>query len=92
MSPTLYLYLSGTSGAPQIALSSATQLTLNSTLSQPQTVTFNPTDTNNATLYVANSLAKVIDTLPSGGGSLTQWNAGNTTALQYPADLTYDAV
>jgi hypothetical protein len=90
--PTLYLFLSGISDAPQIALSSATQITLNSSLSQPQNAVFNPTDAYDATLYIANSLAAQLDTLQSSsGGSLTQWNAANTKELSYPADLTFDA-
>ncbi len=89
--PTLYLFLSGMSDAAQITLSSATQSTLNNTLNQPQNAVFNPTDTVNATLYVANSMAAQLDTLPASGGSLTQWNANNTKQLVYPADLTFDA-
>jgi hypothetical protein len=89
--PILYLFLSGLGSAAQISLSSATQLTLNSSLSQPQSLTFNPTDLTSSTLYVANSTAAQIDTLPSTGGSLTQWNAANTTNLVYPSDLVFDA-
>ncbi len=87
----LYLFLSGLGSAAQISLSSATQQILNSSLSQPQSLTFNPTDLTNSTLYVANSNAKQIDTLPSSGGALTQWNPANTTNLVYPSDLTFDA-
>ncbi len=89
--PTLYLFLSGLGSAAQISLSSATQLILNSSLNQPQSLTFNPTDLTNSTLYVANSNAAQIDTLPSSGGSLTQWNAANTKNLVYPSDLVFDA-
>ncbi len=73
--------------AAQISLSSATQLVLNSSLNQPQSLTFNPNDLTNSTLYVANSNAAQIDTLPSSGGALTQWNAANTKNLVYPSDL-----
>ncbi len=89
--PILYLFLSGLGSAAQISLSSATQLTLNSSLNQPQSLTFNPTDLTNSTLYVANSNAAQIDTLPSSGGALTQWNAANTKNLVYPSDLVFDA-
>jgi FG-GAP-like repeat/Bacterial Ig-like domain (group 3) len=89
--PTLYLFLSGLGSAAQISLSSATQQMLNSTLNQPQSLTFNPTDLTSSTLYVANSNAKQIDTLPSSGGALTQWNPANTTNLVYPSDLVFDA-
>jgi hypothetical protein len=40
---------------------------------------------------VANSNAAQIDTLPSSGGGLTQWNAANTANLVYPSDLVFDA-
>jgi sugar lactone lactonase YvrE len=89
--PTLYLFLSGLGSAAQISLSSATQQMLNSTLNQPQSLTFNPTDLTNSTLYVANSKAAQIDTLPSTGGALTQWNTSNTGNLVYPSDLVFDA-
>ncbi len=89
--PILYLFLSGLGSAAQISLSSATQQILNSSLNQPQSVTFNPTDLTNSTLYVANSNAAQIDTLPSSGGALTQWNAANTKSLVYPSDLVFDA-
>ena len=52
---------------------------------------FNPSDVTNTTLYVANSNAGQIDTVPSNGGGLTQWNAANTTQLAYPSDLSFDA-
>jgi sugar lactone lactonase YvrE len=89
--PTLYLFLSGLGSAAQISLSSATQLMLSSSLNQPQSLTFNPTDLTSSTLYVANSNAAQIDTLPSSGGSLTRWNPANTTNLVYPSDLVFDA-
>jgi hypothetical protein len=89
--PTLYLFLAGLGSAAQISLSSATQLLLNSSLNQPQSLAFNPTDLTSSMLYVANSNAKQIDTLPSSGGSLTQWNPANTTNLVYPSDLVFDA-
>jgi sugar lactone lactonase YvrE len=54
-------------------------------------VTFNPTDLTNSTLYVANSNMAQIDTLPSSGGALTQWNAANTKNLVYPSDMVFDA-
>ena len=86
--PKLYLFLSGLGDAAQIVLSNATQATLNSSLNQPQSLTFNPTDDTNATLYVANSGAAQIDTLASSGGSLTQLTVAN---LVYPSDLSFDA-
>jgi sugar lactone lactonase YvrE len=89
--PILYLFLSGLGSAAQISLSSATQLVLNSGLSQPQSLTFNPTDLTSSTLYVANSSAKQIDLLASSGGGLTPWNAANTGNLVYPSDLVFDA-
>ena len=89
--PTLYLFLSGLGSAAQISLSSATQLVLNSKLNQPQSLTFNPNDLTSSTLYAANSNAAQIDTLPSSGGALTQWNAANTKNLVYPSDLVFDA-
>ena len=89
--PTLYLFLSGLGSAAQISLSSATQLMLSTSLNQPQSLTFNPSDLSNSTLYVANSNAKQVDTLPSSGGSLTQWNPANTNNLVYPSDLVFDA-
>jgi sugar lactone lactonase YvrE len=88
--PTLYLFPYGMGDAAQISLSSATQSVLNSSLSEPQSVAFNPAVTN-STLYVANSDAKEIVTLPTSGGAFTQWNAANTTDLVYPSDLAYDA-
>jgi sugar lactone lactonase YvrE len=60
-------------------------------LSEPQSVAFNPTDATNSTVYVANSEAKEIVTLPSSGGPFTQWNAANTGDLVYPSDLAFDA-
>jgi hypothetical protein len=89
--PVLYLYLSGLGSAPQITLSSATQVMLSGSLNQPQSLTFNPTDTTNSTLYVANSNLGILDTLASTGGSLTRWNAANTRNLVYPTDLVFDA-
>jgi FG-GAP-like repeat/Bacterial Ig-like domain (group 3) len=89
--PILYLFLSGLGSAAQISLASATQQVLNPNFNQPQSLTFNPTDLTNSTLYVANSNAAQIDTLPSSGGGLTQWNVANTTMLVYPSDLTFDA-
>ena len=91
--PTLYLFLSGMGESAQIALSSATQTQLNTSNTQFQALAFNPTDAFNSTLYVANSSATPgqIDLLPSTGGSLTQWNAANTTSLNYPSDASFDA-
>ncbi|MGA3226918.1 MAG: FG-GAP-like repeat-containing protein [Acidobacteriaceae bacterium] len=89
--PTLYLFLSGLGSAAQASLSSATQLVLNSSLNQPQSITFDPTAYQNPLLYVANSMAGQIDTLLPSGGSLTQWNPANTTNLQYPTELVFDA-
>jgi FG-GAP-like repeat/Bacterial Ig-like domain (group 3) len=89
--PTLYLFPYGMGDAAQIALSSATQSVLNSTLSEPQSVVFDPTDASNSKLYVANSNLGQIDTLPSTGGPLTRWNAAHTGSLVYPSDLVFDA-
>jgi sugar lactone lactonase YvrE len=89
--PTLYLFLSAEGDAAQIALSSAKQSVLNSSLNQPQGVTFDPTDATSSTLYAANSKMGQVDTLPSTGGALTQWNPTNTTNLVYPSDLVFDA-
>jgi hypothetical protein len=88
--PTLYLFLSGMSDAAQIVLSSATQSVLNAGLNQPQSVVFNPTDTTSSNLYVANSNAGQIDTVPASGGGLTPWNSANTS-LTYPSDISFDA-
>jgi hypothetical protein len=89
--PILYLFLSGLGSAAQIALGDATQQVLNSTLLAPQSVTFNPADRFDSTLYVANSYAGQIVTLASSGGSLTPWNAANTGNLAYPIDIVFDA-
>ena len=59
----------------QITLGAASQTTvLNAGLLEPQSVTFNPTDGTNNTLYVANSYAAQVVTLASSGGSTTPWN------------------
>jgi len=89
--PTLYLFLSGLGDAAQITLGSATQVSLNSSLNQPQSLTFNPTDTTNSLLYVTNSNLGLMDTIPSTGGILTRWNAANTKNLVYPTDVVFDA-
>jgi len=89
--PTLYLFPYGMGDAAQIALSTALQSVLNSSLSEPQSVAFDPTDAANSKLYVANSNVGQIDTLPSSGGALTRWNAANTGSLVYPSDLVFDA-
>jgi hypothetical protein len=89
--PTLYLFLSGLGDAAQITLGSATQVMLNTGLNQPQSLTFNPTDTTTSTLYVANSNLGILDTVPSSGGVLTRWNAANTRNLVYPTDVVFDA-
>ena len=88
--PILYLFLSGLGDAAQISLSNATQVVLNSTLNQPESLVFNPADVNNATLYVANSNVGQLDTTPSSPGPLARWNAANTTGLKYPSDLIFD--
>ena len=69
----------------------ATQQVLNSSLLAPQSVTFNPADRFNSTLYVANSYAAQIATLASSGGSLTPWNTANAGNLAYPIDIVFDA-
>jgi subtilase family serine protease len=84
---SLYLFTSGVGGAAQISLSSMTQVTLNSSLNQPQSSTFDPAGRN---LYVANSAGAEIETLPPAGGPLTPWNTGGVS-LTYPVDLTFDA-
>jgi sugar lactone lactonase YvrE len=89
--PKLYLFLSGLGSAAQISLGDATQQILNSSLMQPESVVFNPTDLTTSTLYVANSGVGQLDTLPSSGGALTQWNTANTNSLVYPSDLVFDA-
>jgi hypothetical protein len=89
--PTLYLFFSGLGSAAQASLSSATQSVLNSSLNQPQSLTFSPTDLTDSTLYVSNSMAGQIDTLPASGGALTRWNAANSGNLVYPTELVFDA-
>jgi hypothetical protein len=90
--PTLYLFLSGAGNAAQVTLGAASQTTtLNAGLLEPQSVTFNPTDGANNTLYVANSYAKQVVTLASSGGATTPWNTANTGNFQYPIDIVFDA-
>ncbi len=90
--PILYLFLSGMGNAAQITLGAASQTTtLNAGLLEPQSVTFNPTDRVNSTLYVANSYAKQVVTLPSSGGAATPWNTANTGNFDYPIDIVFDA-
>jgi hypothetical protein len=89
--PILYLFLSGLGSAAQIALGDATQQILNAGLLEPQSVTFNPADHSNSTLYVANSFAAQISTLASSGGSATPWNTANAGNLAYPIDMVFDA-
>jgi hypothetical protein len=86
--PILYLFLSGMGNASQMTLGDGKQKTLNAGLNQPQGVAFNPIDT---LLYVSNSNASQIVTLPLSGGAFTPWNTANTGSLVYPTDLTYDA-
>jgi hypothetical protein len=90
--PILYLFLSGMGNASQITLGAASQTTtLNAGLLEPQSVTFNPTDRVNSTLYVANSYAKQVVTLASSGGAATPWNTANTSNFAYPIDIVFDA-
>jgi hypothetical protein len=89
--PILYLFLSGLGSAAQITLGDATQQVLNAGLLEPQSVTFNPADRFNSTLYVANSYAAQIGTLASSGGSATPWNTANAGNLAYPIDIAFDA-
>jgi hypothetical protein len=89
--PILYLFLSGLGSAAQITLGDATQQVLNAGLLEPQSVTFNPADRFNSTLYVANSYAAQIGTLASSGGSATPWNTANAGNLAYPIDIVFDA-
>jgi hypothetical protein len=88
--PILFLFLSGMGDAAQISLSSATQAILTADVSSPQSLTFNPADNSNLTLYVANTNHSQLDTLPSAGGALTLWNAANTQNIQFPTDVTFD--
>jgi hypothetical protein len=90
--PILYLFLSGMGNAAQIMLGAASQTTtLNAGLLQPQSLSFNPTDRVNSTLYVVNSDASQIVTLASSGGATTPWNTANTGNFQYPVDEVFDA-
>jgi FG-GAP-like repeat len=86
--PILYLFLSGMGNASQMTLGDGKQKTLNAGLNQPQGVAFNPLD---SLLYVSNSNASQIVTLPLSGGAFTRWNAANTGNLVYPTDLSYNA-
>ncbi len=89
--PTLYLFLSGMGDAAQISLSNATQTTLNSNLNSPQGLTFNPADNTNSIVYVANSGASRLDTIPSASGALTRFDGAHSGNLQLPSDLVFDA-
>jgi len=86
--PILYLFLSGMGNASQMTLGDGKQKTLNAGLNQPQGVAFNPID---SLLYVSNSNASQIVTLPLSGGTFARWNATNTGNLVYPTDVTYNA-
>jgi hypothetical protein len=89
--PILYLFLSGVGNAAQITLGAAAQTTtLNAGLLEPQSVTFNPTDRLNSTLYVANSFAKQVVTVPSSGGVATPWITASGGNLGYPVDIVFD--
>ena len=74
-----------------MTLGNGKQKTLNAGLNQPQGVAINPTDKPFVNLYVSNSGASQIGTLPAAGGTFARWNAGNTGNLVYPTDLTYNA-
>jgi streptogramin lyase len=94
--PHLYTFLSGLGAAAQISLSSAQTLVLNSALLQPQSLTFNPNDTANASLYIGNGTYTTstpnvgqIDKLSSG--TLSIWVPASPTTVVYPSDLTFDA-
>ena len=94
--PTLYLFVSGLGAAAQISLSSAQTSVLNKALLQPQSLTFNPNDIANASLYIANGTYTTsspnqgqIDKL--AGGTLSTFIAATPTKLVYPSDLTFDA-
>ena len=89
--PILYLFLSGMGNSSQMTLGNGKQKTLNAGLNQPQGVAINPTDKPFVNLYVSNSGASQIGTLPAAGGTFARWNAGNTGNLVYPTDLTYNA-
>jgi hypothetical protein len=94
--PHLYLFLSGLGAAAQVSLSSAQTSVLNGGLLQPQSLAFNPNDTTNANLYIANGNYTTatpntgqIDKLT--GGTLSTWIAPTPTKVVYPSDLTFDA-
>jgi hypothetical protein len=94
--PHLYAFLSGLGAAAQISLSSAQTLVLNKALMQPQSLTFNPNDTANASLYIGNGTYTTstpnvgqIDKL--SGGALSTWVPATPTTVVYPSDLTFDA-
>jgi hypothetical protein len=90
--PILYLFLSGMGNASQITLGAASQTTtLNAGLLEPQSVTFNPADRANSTLFVANSYAKQVVNVASSGGASTPWNTPNAGNLVYPVDIVFDA-
>ncbi len=89
--PILYLFLSGMGNASQMTLGNGKQKTLNAGLNQPQGVAINPTDSPFVNLYVSNSGASQIVTLPAAGGTFNRWNAANTGNLVYPTDLSYNA-
>jgi hypothetical protein len=91
--PILYLFLSGIGNASQITLGAASQTTvLNAGLLEPQSVTFNPTDRNNNTLYVAESYAAQIVTLASSGsGPTTPYITTSAGNFAYPIDMVFDA-
>jgi hypothetical protein len=73
-------------------LGAASQTTvLNAGLMEPQSVTFNPTDRSNSTLYVANSYAAQIVTLASSGGSTTPYITTSAGNFEYPIDIVFDA-
>jgi hypothetical protein len=90
--PILYLFLSGTGNASQITLGAASQTTtLNAGLLEPQSVTFNPADRANSTLFVANSYAKQVVNVNTSGGTATPWNTANAGNLVYPVDIVFDS-
>jgi hypothetical protein len=89
--PILYLFLSGQGNAAQMTLGDGKQKTLNAGLNQPQSLAFDPTDTNFSALHIVNSNAGQIVTVPTSGGPALQWNATNTGNLLYPIDLVYNA-
>ena len=86
--PKLYLFFSGLGDAAQMVLSNATQATLNSSLNQPQSLTFNPTD-DSQRYAVCGQQRRGADRYPG----LLRWlvDKHDVANLVYPSDLSFDA-